>query len=102
MKDSSVTLEGRISFEWWQKGTKLKWVQKLWKINVESRYVNGNVIYRRIQTMCDKMAKQGQRLHLVGLILIMSCSPKYKERIKFESPSFEKLGHIITFMTEIY
>lgn len=53
--------------------------------------------------MCDKMAKQSQRLHLVGLILIMSCGLKYEEKIKFESPSFANLGHTITtFMNEIY
>lgn len=33
----------------------------------------------------------------------MLCRPKYKERIKYESLSFENLEHIITtFMSEIY
>lgn len=56
MKTSSVTLERGISFEM---GTKLKWVQRLWKIHVENRCVNGN-IHGRIQAMCDETAKHSK------------------------------------------
>lgn len=95
--------EGGVSFEWWQMGTKLKWIRGQWEANVESGYVNANSMNTRMQAKHDEVAKQSQRQHLVGLLLITSWRPKYKESIKSESPSFANLEHTISLlMSDIY